>query len=220
MVTIEGEVLFEGDYAKISKDERLSSLVNRAGGLTQYAYIKGARLSRRLTAEELEKVKESLRIKAQVDQLDTDSLLQQQLEAVDLSTQYVAIDLEKALKNPGGQEDIILREGDVLTIPEYNELVKISGGVLYPNLVTYRKHKKLGYYIDQAGGYSRLALKSKPFVVYMNGEVASGRWAKIEPGCEIVVPERPEREPMSLQGILSLGTSIASIALLISNLVK
>lgn len=220
MVTIEGEVLFEGDYAKISKDERLSSLVNRAGGLTQYAYIKGARLSRRLTADELEKVKESLRIKAQVDQLDTDSLLQKQLEAVDLSTQYVAINLEKALKNPGGQEDIILREGDVLTIPEYNELVKISGGVLYPNLVTYRKHKKLGYYIDQAGGYSRLALKSKPFVVYMNGEVASGRWAKIEPGCEIIVPERPEREPMSLQGILSLGTSIASIALLISNLVR
>jgi protein involved in polysaccharide export with SLBB domain len=220
MVTIEGEVLFVGDYAKISKDERLSSLVNRAGGLTQYAYIKGARLSRRLTADELEKVKESLRIKAQVDQLDTDSLLQQQLEAVDLSTQYVAINLEKALKNPGGQEDIILREGDVLTIPEYNELVKISGGVLYPNLVTYRKHKKLGYYIDQAGGYSRLALKSKPFVVYMNGEVASGRWAKIEPGCEIIVPERPEREPMSLQGILSLGTSIASIALLISNLVR
>jgi protein involved in polysaccharide export with SLBB domain len=220
MVTVEGEVLFEGDYAKISKDERLSSLVNRAGGPTQYAYIKGARLSRRLTADELEKVKESLRIKAQVDQLDTDSLLQQQLEAVDISTQYVAIDLEKALKNPGGQEDIILREGDVLTIPEYNELVKISGGVLYPNLVTYRKHKKLGYYIDQAGGYSRLALKSKPFVVYMNGEVASGRWAKIEPGCEIIVPERPEREPMSLQGILSLGTSIASIALLISNLVR
>jgi protein involved in polysaccharide export with SLBB domain len=220
MVTVEGEVLFEGDYAKISKDERLSSLVNRAGGLTQYAYIKGARLSRRLTADELEKVKESLRIKAQVDQLDTDSLLQKQLEAVDLSTQYVAIDLEKALKNPGGQEDIILREGDVLTIPEYNELVKISGGVLYPNMVTYQKNRKLGYYIDQAGGYSRLALKSKPFVVYMNGEVASGRWAKIEPGCEIIVPERPEREPMSLQGILSLGTSIASIALLISNLVR
>jgi hypothetical protein len=108
----------------------------------------------------------------------------------------------------------------VLNVPEYNEMVKISGGVLYPNMVTYQKNRKLGYYIDQAGGYSRLAMKSKPFVVYMNGEVASGRWAKIEPGCEIIVPERPEREPMSLQGILSLGTSIASIALLISNLVK
>jgi protein involved in polysaccharide export with SLBB domain len=220
MVTIEGEVLFEGDYAKISKDERLSSLVKRAGGLTKYAYTKGARLSRRLTADEREKLRESIRIKAQVDQLDTNSLLQQQLEAVDLSTQYVAINLEKALKNPGGPEDIILREGDVLNVPEYNEMVRISGGVLYPNMVTYQKNRKLGYYIDQAGGYSRLAMKSKPFVVYMNGEVASGRWAKIEPGCEIIVPERPEREPLNMQGILGLGTSIASIALLISNLVR
>ena len=87
-------------------------------------------------------------------------------------------------------------------------------------MVTYQKNRKLGYYIDQAGGYSRLAMKSKPFVVYMNGEVASGRWAKIEPGCEIIVPERPEREPLNMQGILGLGTSIASIALLISNLVR
>jgi protein involved in polysaccharide export with SLBB domain len=220
MVTIEGEVLFEGDYAKISKDERLSSLVKRAGGLTKYAYTKGARLSRRLTADEQEKLRESIRIKAQVDRLDTDSLIREQLDGEDLSTQYVAIDLEKALKNPGGPADIILKEGDVLNVPEYNEMVKISGGVLYPNMVTYQKNRKLGYYIDQAGGYSRLAMKSKPFVVYMNGEVASGRWAKIEPGCEIIVPERPEREPMSLQGILSLGTSIASIALLISNLVR
>jgi protein involved in polysaccharide export with SLBB domain len=220
MVTIEGEVLFEGDYAKISKDERLSSLVKRAGGLTKYAYTKGARLSRRLTADEQEKLRESIRIKAQVDRLDTDSLIREQLDGEDLSTQYVAIDLEKALKNPGGPSDIILKEGDVLNVPEYNEMVKISGGVLYPNMVTYQKNRKLGYYIDQAGGYSRLAMKSKPFVVYMNGEVASGRWAKIEPGCEIIVPERPEREPLNMQGILGLGTSIASIALLISNLVR
>ena len=220
MVTIEGEVLFEGDYAKISKDERLSSLVKRAGGLTKYAYTKGARLSRRLTADEQEKLRESIRIKAQVDRLDTDSLIREQLDGEDLSTQYVAIDLEKALKNPGGPADIILKEGDVLNVPEYNEMVKISGGVLYPNMVTYQKNRKLGYYIDQAGGYSRLAMKSKPFVVYMNGEVASGRWAKIEPGCEIIVPERPEREPLNMQGILGLGTSIASIALLISNLVR
>jgi protein involved in polysaccharide export with SLBB domain len=220
MVTIEGEVLFDGRYAKLTKDERLSSLVKRAGGLTKYAYTKGARLSRRLTADEQEKLRESIRIKAQVDQLDTDSFIREQLDGVDLSSQYVAINLEKALKNPGGPADIILKEGDVLNVPEYNEMVKISGGVLYPNMVTYQKNRKLGYYIDQAGGYSRLAMKSKPFVVYMNGEVASGRWAKIEPGCEIIVPERPEREPLNMQGILGLGTSIASIALLISNLVR
>ena len=92
--------------------------------------------------------------------------------------------------------------------------------MLYPNIVTYDKRMNLDGYVRQAGGYSRLAMKSKPFVVYMNGKVATGRWAKIEPGCEIVVPEKPERQPMSLQGILGISTSIASIALLISNLVN
>ena len=220
LVTIEGEVLFKGSYSKITKDERLSSLINRSGGLTPYAYTKGARLSRRLTPEEQQKVRESIQIKAQVDRLDTDSLLMEEINNANITNQYVAIDLEKALKNPGGPEDIILRAGDVLNVPEYNELIKISGAVLYPNMVTYKKNKKLSYYINQAGGYSRLAMKGKPFVVYMNGEVSSGRWARIEPGCEIIVPEKPEREPLNMQGILGLGTSIASIALLISNLVR
>lgn len=220
LVTIEGEVLFKGSYSKITKDERLSSLINRSGGLTPYAYTKGARLSRRLTPEEQQKVRESIQIKAQADRLDTDSLLMEEINNANITNQYVAIDLEKALKNPGGPEDIILRAGDVLNVPEYNELIKISGAVLYPNMVTYKKNKKISYYINQAGGYSRLAMKGKPFVVYMNGEVSSGRWARVEPGCEIIVPEKPEREPLNMQGILGLGTSIASIALLISNLVR
>lgn len=220
LVTIEGEVLFKGSYSKITKDERLSSLINRSGGLTPYAYTKGARLSRRLTPEEQEKVRESIQIKTQVDRLNTDSLLMEEINNENIATHYVGIDLEKALKNPGGPEDIILREGDVLNVPEYNELIKISGAVLYPNMVTYKKNKKISYYINQAGGYSRLAMKGKPFVVYMNGEVSSGRWARVEPGCEIIVPEKPEREPLNMQGILGLGTSIASIALLISNLVR
>ena len=220
LVTIEGEVLFKGSYSKITKDERLSSLINRSGGLTPYAYTKGARLSRRLTPEEQQKVKESIQIKTQVDRLNTDSLLMEEINNENIATHYVGIDLEKALKNPGGPEDIILREGDVLNVPEYNELIKISGAVLYPNMVTYKKNKKISYYINQAGGYSRLAMKGKPFVVYMNGEVSSGRWARVEPGCEIIVPEKPEREPLNMQGILGLGTSIASIALLISNLVR
>ena len=220
LVTIEGEVLFKGSYSKITKDERLSSLINRSGGLTPYAYTKGARLTRRLTPEEQQRVRESIQVKAQVDQLDTESQLIQDLKEANISNQYVAIELEKALKNPGGPEDIILREGDILNVPEYKEFVTISGAVLYPNMVTYKKNKKISYYINQAGGYSRLAMKGKPFVVYMNGEVSSGRWARVEPGCEIIVPEKPEREPLNMQGILGLGTSIASIALLISNLVR
>ncbi len=219
-VTIQGEVLFDGQYAKLSKDERISSLIKRAGGLTPYAYVHGARLTRRLTAEEQKQTEEALRVKAQTDKANTDSLFQERFGDADLTVRNVGIDLKKALQKPGGPEDIILNEGDVLNIPQYSELVKISGGVMYPNMVTYKKNKKLGYYVDQAGGYSRLAMKTKPFVVYMNGEVSSGRWARIEPGCEIVVPERPEREPFRIEGLLGIGTSIASIALLISSLIK
>ena len=221
-VTIGGEVLFGGQYAKLRKDERLSSFVERSGGLTPYAYVKGARLTRRLTAAELRQAREALRLKLEADVPDEENRtnVEEQLAQVDLSSRPVGIDLERALKNPGGTEDIILRDGDVLTIPEFEATVRISGAVSYPNTVTYRKNKKLGYYINQAGGFSRLAQKRSPYVVYMNGQVASGRWAKIEPGCEIIVPERPEREPLSLQGIMGMSTSIASIALLISNLVK
>lgn len=213
-ITIAGEILFGGRYAKKTRNERLSSLVERAGGLTEYAYAKGAKLSRRLTPDEIERSRKALMTQARIE---SDSTF---VNNIDLTVQYVGIDLEKALKNPGGSDDIILREGDVLTIPQFNNTVKISGGVMYPNTVTYQKNLKLGGYVRQAGGYSRLAMKSKPFVIYANGKVATGRWARIEPGCEIVVPEKPDREPMSLQGILGISTSIASIALLISNLVK
>ena len=221
-VTISGEVLFGGQYAKVSKNERLSSLVERAGGLTPHAYVKGARLMRRLTAAELKQAREALKLKTEADVTKKEDSVnyEKQLAQVDLSNRPVGIDLEKALKHPGGPEDIILRNGDVLNIPEFEATVRISGGVLYPNTVTYKKNKKLGYYITQAGGYSRLAQKRSPYVVYMNGQVASGPWARIEPGCEIIVPERPEREPMSLQGIMGMSTSLATIALLISNLIK
>jgi len=221
-VTISGEVLFGGQYAKVSKNERLSSLVERAGGLTPHAYVKGARLTRRLTIAEQRQAREALKLKVEADVIKKEDSVnyEEQLTQVDLSNRPVGIDLEKALKHPGGPEDIILRDGDALSIPQFEATVRISGGVLYPNTVTYKKNKKLGYYINQAGGYSRLAQKRNPYVVYMNGQVASGYWARIEPGCEIIVPERPEREPMSLQGIMGMTTSLATIALLISNLIK
>ena len=221
-VTVSGEVLFGGQYAKVSKNERLSSLVERAGGLTPHAYVKGARLTRRLTIAEQRQAREALKLKVEADVIKKEDSVnyEEQLTQVDLSNRPVGIDLEKALKHPGGPEDIILRDGDVLNIPQFEATVRISGGVLYPNTVTYKKNKKLGYYINQAGGYSRLAQKRNPYVVYMNGQVASGPWARIEPGCEIIVPERPEREPMSLQGILGMTTSLTTIALLISNLLK
>ena len=219
-VSIEGEVLFGGQYAKVTKDERLSSLVERAGGLTPFAYPKGARLRRQLTEAEQRRTREALMTKIS---MQGDSLMRENSELlanVDLSYQYVGIDLEKALKKPGSEDDIVLREGDVLSVPIYNPTVKISGGVLYPNMVTYSKKKNLDDYVKMAGGYSRLAMKGKAFVIYMNGQVATGRRAKIEPGCEIVVPEKPERQPISLPQILGISNSIATLGLIITNLIK
>ena len=219
-VTVDGEVLFGGQYAKLTKDERLSSLVNRAGGLTRFAYPKGARLRRQLTEAEQRRAREALMAKISIQGDSTMRKDSNLLANVDLSSQYVGIDLEKALKKPGSEDDIVLREGDVLSVPIYNPTVRISGGVLYPNMVAFSKKKNLDDYVEMAGGYSRLAMKGKAFVIYMNGQVATGRRAKIEPGCEIVVPEKPERPRMSLPEILGISNSIATLGLLITNLIK
>lgn len=218
-VYVQGEVMFTGQYTKQYKDERLSSFIKRAGGLTQEAYIKGARLSRRLTTEERRRSADALEATTKIAR---DSTLLE--EGLGSSTQFVGIDLEKALRNPGGEDDLILRAGDVLTIPSYVGTVKISGGVLHPNTVTFQKGMGLNGYVKQAGGYGRLAMKSKAYVVYMNGKVATGRRAKIEPGCEVIVPEKPDREPLSTQAAISLSTTIAStlatLTLLIVNVFK
>ncbi|MDR0333412.1 MAG: SLBB domain-containing protein [Dysgonamonadaceae bacterium] len=209
LVTVRGEVLFGGQYARIRRDERLSSFVERAGGLTEFAYAQGARLSRQLSEAERKRTRDAFMVRAVAE---GDSLL---AENMDFGTQFVGINLEKALQNPGSDADIILREGDELYIPVYNGTVKISGGVLFPNTVAYTSGMSLDRYVKQAGGYSRLAMRNRAFVVHMNGTVSTGRWAKIEPGSEIVIPERPERQPLSFAQAVSLSTSVATLALVI-----
>ncbi len=214
MVEIKGEVLFGGKYAKLQRNERISSLVQRAGGLTPQAFAKGARLTRLMNENERQRAIDA--IKADL-KMSRDSTL---TEEMNLTHQFVGIDLAKAIEHPGSDEDIVLREGDILSIPYYTGTVKISGGVNYPVTVTYKKGMTVDGYIRQAGGYSRLAMSRKPFVIYMNGKGSSGKWAKVEPGSEIIVPTRPDREPMSPQTIMSLTTSIGTLALLVANFFK
>ncbi|WP_024990421.1 SLBB domain-containing protein [Segatella albensis] len=215
-VSIEGEALFPGDYTLTTKNMRLSELVKAAGGVTQEAYVKGARIERLINEEERLRMETLMRtIKGQDDK---DTIKTEKIDLGD--TYYVGINLEKALKNPGGNEDITLREGDRLFIPEYNATVKISGDVMYPNTVSYIEGKPVNYYINEAGGYSARAKKSKTFIVYQNGKVSVKGKNKIEPGCEIIVPSKPKKTPMSLTGILSIGTTLASLATVIVALLK
>ena len=232
-VKISGAVNFEGEYAMDNKDYRLSDLVEAAGGLSSLAYAKGARLQRTLTDEEkqqretsmknsqIQLYEESLRSERAYDMAKADSILNMRLDLGD--TYPVAINLERAMQNPGGDDDVRLREGDELVVPQFSNTVKISGEVMYPISLNYEKGKSLKYYIKRAGGFADRAHKSHVYAIYMNGSVQQlGRRASkdIQPGCEIVVPTKPQRDKMTPQEMMTIGTSTASIATMIATLVN
>lgn len=217
-VTVEGEVLFGGTYTLAKKTQRLSEIIKQAGGLTTTAYAKGARLERQLTPEERARMEQVLKM-AKAKAGDSDTLNINKLDVG--NTYYVGINLDKALAEPGGNYDIVLREGDKITVPEYTNTVKISGDVMYPNTVSFRKGKNVAYYVDQAGGWGSRAKKSRTYIIYMNGTVARiGNGVKPEPGCEIVVPSKPANSKMTTSEVVALASGTASIATMIATLVN
>lgn len=212
-VMVEGEILYNGTYSLTTKSERLSDLVKKAGGATLYAYVKGAKLMRKANEEEMKRMADVMKIMQREMGAQTDSL------KLELDSIYsVGIDLEKALAKPGGDADIVLREGDQLIIPEMTNTVKINGAVMMPNTVSYKHGESVKYYISQAGGFANSARKTKAFIIYMNGQVAkvkgSGK-SQIEPGCEIVVPikDKTKADKWNLQSILGIASSIGSLGL-------
>ena len=211
-VEINGEVLFDGEYVLQRRNERVSELVKRAGGVIEGAYIKGASLSRKLTEAEYIARKETLRLAMANNQAgQADSLALSKIEVSD--TYNVGIDLQKALNNPGSTYDLVMQPGDVLYVPQEQSTVKITGDVMFPNAVVYEPGKKLSYYIDQAGGYGQQAKKGKAFIVYLNGTVAKAKKnTPIEPGCQIIVPSKPKNSGTDWTKILTLATSFTSVA--------
>lgn len=215
-VTVEGQVMFAGTYTLTTKNERLSEVIKRAGGVSDLAYVAGARLERRITADERMRMQTVLKL-ANAQDSGKDSVDVSKLDLGD--TYYVGIELDKAMANPGSDADLVLREGDRVIVPEYNGTVKISGDVMFPNTVSYEKGKRARYYIDQAGGWGERAKKRNTYIIYMNGTVAQvGHNAKIKPGCEIVVPSKPKSTTMKLTEWLTLGTSVASIATMLATM--
>ena len=235
-VSVSGEVMFAGTYTLSKRNARLSDLFAKAGGATDEAYIKGARLMRK--ANEAEKTRMQAVLKMQREQQQKNllqlaassnnaSAIQQtaegaknvELEKFNVPDEYpVGIELEEAIKHPGGDEDLVLREGDRLIVPQYTGTVKINGAVMYANTVAYEKGKRASYYIDQAGGFASDAVKSKAYVIYMNGKVAKvSHGAKVQPGCEIVVPAKLKRK-LSTPEMMSMGSSMSSIAAMIATI--
>ena len=235
-VEIEGEVLFGGTYTLSRRNSRLSDLFQKAGGGTDQAYIKGARLMRK--ANEAEKARMEAVLKMQREQQqknllqlaassnNASAITQTAKDAKDADLQKfnvpdeypVGIDLAEALKHPGSDADMILREGDRLIVPQYNSTVKINGAVMYANTVAYEKGKSISRYIDEAGGFASDANKSKAYIIYMNGKVAKvGNGAKVQPGCEIVIPAKMKRK-MTAAEMMSMGSSMSSIAAMIATI--
>lgn len=214
-VTIEGEVQFQGTYALADKGQRLSDIIKQAGGLTKRAYPEGTKLLRLMTPEEREMLETVLRTAQRnsgKDSIDVRKLM--------TNVNYpVGIELDKALKNPGSDDDPILREGDRIVVPRYDGTVTINGEVLYPNTVYFKDGKDTDYYIDLAGGTTSTAKKSQTIIIYMNGMVArADRKHKPRPGCQIVVPTKRQRQGFGLQQWLSIGTTAASLGTMIATI--
>ena len=234
-VSIEGEAQFPGTYTLSKRNARLTDLLKAAGGITDIAYIKGARLERQANADE--KARMEAAYKMQQEQLQQQLLqlaassqnsnimqagteaTKKQLEKFQVPNSYpVGIELDKAISNPQSDANIVLRAGDRLILPRYTATVKINGAVMYPNVVSFQKGKSAHYYINAAGGYAQNARKGGAYIIYMNGMVAKAKTgAKIEPGCEIVVPSKITRK-MSIAETMSLGTGMASIAAMIATI--
>lgn len=232
-VIVEGEVQFTGSYTMTKQNERLSDLIAKAGGVTNIAYVAGARLERKLNDAERMRYEESVKMQRQQRE---DAMMEQALkssrsvseiqagmtasqEKLQIPETYpVGIELDKALAHPGSDFDLVLREGDRLIVPPYTSTVKISGEVMYPNTVSFQEGKSVSYYINQAGGYGSKAKKRKTYIIYMNGDVSKVTCStKVMPGCEIVVPQKAISR-MTTAEVITVGTGIASIATMIATL--
>ena len=219
-VSVDGEITFRGSYTMEQKNQRLSDLVKSAGGTLQGAYVRGARLIRKMTDDERARMQAVINMARQTaDGKDSVSL-----EKLALSDTYsVGIHLDEALAHPGSTQDIELMDGDRLIIPRFNHTVRISGDVNAPNTVAFEEGKGYRYYIEQAGGFGDRAKKRRAYIVYQNGTMAKASKGKIEPGCEVIVPSKAKRDNMSVAQWLGIGTSIASLGTMfatIAHLVK
>jgi len=212
--SISGEVNFPGTYSLTNREERISDLIQKAGGITDFAYLKGARLVRRATPEEMQQaqtMQEIIRTR-----VDTSATAQASVAQILQGEYTVAVDLDAALSQPGGDADVILREGDRLEIPVKNNVVRIHGAVMFPTAVNYDPGMRAEDYIAAAGGYSQKARRSKAYVVSASGRAKKLRAAtRIEPGSEIYVPERVEKNRrMDYGAVSAIAASAASVGTL------
>ena len=228
-VKIQGEVLYPGTYTLLRKDERISDLIKRAGGLSALAYAPAASLKRPglpdtdSVAVEKERLARIRRLQSTVGD-STDFNIQVEEAAKNIN---VGISLEKILAAPGSGYDLIMEENDIINVPKQLQTIKVSGEVLSPVTIIYEKGKGFKGYISQSGGFSDRSLKRRSYILYANGSVKSTRkivffnnYPRVDPGAEIFVPKKADKKPMSAAEIVGISGGLASLAVIILSLIK
>ncbi|MDR6786126.1 protein involved in polysaccharide export with SLBB domain [Pedobacter africanus] len=236
-VKLEGEVLYPGSYTIAQKNERISDIIKRAGGLTPIAYTEGASLKRpgaekvnpgdknAINNQDDEK-KKLLNLK-RAQEAGVKDTVKPDVEQLLIQSDLVGIDLEKIMKKPGSRYDLIVEDGDVIRVPRQLQTVKVTGEVLNPNSIVYLPGKSFKQYVNGAGGFTSSALKRGAYIKYANGSVEAGskflffnNYPKVKPGAEILVPKKAERERLSAQSWIGIGTGLASLAAIIVSLLR
>lgn len=228
-VRVQGEVLYPGTYTILRKDERISDLVKRAGGLTALAYTQGASLKRPGVpdTDSAAVAKEKLAMLKRLQSSVADSTNSDKNIEDDVKNINVGISLEKILADPGSGYDLIMEEGDIINVLKQLQTIKVSGEVLSPVTIIYEKGKGFKGYISQSGGFSDRSLKRRSYILYANGSVKSTRkilffnnYPHVDPGAEIFVPKKLDKKPLSAAEIVGISSGLASLAVIILNLVK
>ncbi|MEQ9402627.1 MAG: SLBB domain-containing protein [Cyclobacteriaceae bacterium] len=278
VVKIEGEVMFPGYYALETNEDKISDLIERAGGLTQYGYSKGATLIRRTEyfrdnfeekkletlidkkRSELEKqyegesnqsgiskvelirqelndyekeLTENIRKNQDSDLLESRIFRAQQLRKLQqrdsisgsgelVEQEGIGIELDEILKNPESKHDLILRDGDLLSVPKQLQTVRVQGEVLYPNSVSYQDGLSFKQYVSLSGGFSDKARASRAYIVYANGKAQRTKkflWFKnypsVQPGADIIVPKKNVGRKLSVTEIVGIASSLATMGLIV-----
>jgi len=273
-VTVEGEVVAPGMYTISKKDERISDILQRSEGLTQYAYPKGALLIRKtefsdskssdeISQEYLQQLRQKVlgsetelknmsqeRLIERLDKIGNktsensdedrvgskfkkdliEDIFEQDSLVKDIKIKErepVAIDLDEIMANPGSKYDLIVRSGDVISIPLELQTVRMAGEVTSPLNVRYDAEYNFKDYIFQSGGFLASAKRGRSYVQYPNGERKGVRrflwfktYPKVEPGSTIFVSRKPERNGMSAQAWIGIGSGLATIGLVVVQAIR
>lgn len=287
-VSIVGEVNFSGIYAIDNKDMRISDLLKRSGGITEYAYTNGATLLRKLKKDRVTTFeKENQILLNLVNKIESDPILKNSesnqayvkrlldqvqsnryfdnkytekaknenlrdtLISENLNDQYnfdqknkvkyedakekdqllVPIDLESIIKNPGGSEDLLLKDGDEITVPEKIETISILGGVLMPTILKYENGVSFMQYINKAGGFNPKAIPHYAYLKKANGKIERvkkwlfiKKYPTVEAGSEIIVPttifDQSEKSKVNLNQTIQLITGFVTSSLTLFFLLK